>query len=880
VQVRSGAPVDPQAFFTEDSLAHRSLIASAGGRVGAALGILFGIVALVSDVPTGWRLLGLAGAAITAGAGLGLQACSGRIPIRAMDALSVCGVSVILLGGALQPQYRTVIPAVLLVFGMVQFAIRRWQSWVFHVVIHGVGYALVITTSPRDEALPARWVAVMAAVASSGLFVRWLVDRIRELIVEEQEARAAADAAAAELRTVDEAKSAFLARMSHELRTPLNAVLGFADVLRDGLAGSLGDRERGYVDDIADSGRHLLALVDDVLDLSAVESGVLELKPEPCEIGPLLHDAARMVRERSQRAGVEVRVEDHWQGGEVAIDVRRIRQVLVNLLDNAVRFTPSGGSVVLRSVPDVRTGALRIDVRDTGIGIAAEHLERIFGAYQQVEDRRDGTGLGLALARHIAELHGGSLQVDSRPGVGSTFTLALPLRPAVHRRRPVVDDATEGVSRPRSGDAFLDRGSAANGALIGAIGAAFCLVAGAVGPVVALLAPGTLRARLAVVLLCLAAAASVPLQRRMAQRLTSTPVDAIGGSGILMIAGMSAFDQPLDDVLPLLYAWVIGVSFALWSTRRGLLQIIAVGVAHGAVLLVKGAGTPELVHWIGTMAMVLITGAIVNWLAEMLRAIARSEREARLTSEAMTAELAAASQHKSDFLAGMSHELRTPLNAIIGFSDVLLEPGVAELTDQQRSYVADIADAGRHLLALINDILDLAKLQAGRLELRVELVAVPALVEEVLAGVRAEASRRQVALAADVDADLPLVTADPGRLEQALSKLVSNAVHFTGAGGRVEIAATHDDERLRLEVRDTGRGVAPEDRGRIFEAFQQAEPGGERGEGAGLGLAVAEALVQLHGGEISLESEPDRGSTFTVHLPLPMTAAELAEVVS
>ena len=878
--MRSGAPVDPQAFFDEDSVAHRRLIATAGGRVGAALGILFGIVALVADVPTEWRLLGLAGAAITAGAGLGLQGEAGRIPLRAMDTLSVAGVSVILLGGALQPGYRVVIPAVLLVFGMVQFAIRRWQSWAFHILIHGIGYSLVITTAPRDEAIPARWVAVMAAVASSGLFVRWLVDRIRELIVEEQGARGAADAAAAELRVVDEAKSDFLARMSHELRTPLNAVLGFADVLRDGLAGGLGDREHGYVDDIADSGRHLLALVDDVLDLSAVESGVLELKPEPSEVNLLLRDASRMVRERSQRAGVDVRVEDHWAGGEVVIDVRRIRQVLVNLLDNAVRFTPSGGSVVLRSVPDVRTGSLRIDVCDTGIGIAAEHLERIFGAYQQVGDGRDGTGLGLALARHIAELHGGSLKVDSRPGVGSTFTVVLPLRPDLHRRRSAVDAPAEDVARSRSGDAFLDRGSAANGALIGTIGAAFCLVAGAVGPLVALLTPGSLRARLAVALLCLAAAASVPLQRRMAQRLTSTPVDAIGGSGILMIAGLSAFDQPLDDVLPLLYAWVIGVSFALWSTRRGLLQIAAVGVAHGAVLLMKDAGTPGLVHWIGTMAMVLITGAVVSWLAEMLRAIARSEREARLASEAMTAELAAASQHKSDFLAGMSHELRTPLNAIIGFSDVLLEPGVAELTDQQRAYVADIADAGRHLLSLINDILDLAKLQAGRLELRVELVAVPALVEEVLAGVRAEASRRQVALAADVDADLPLVTADPGRLEQALSKLVSNAVHFTGAGGRVEIAATHDDERLRLEVRDTGRGVAPEDRGRIFEAFQQAEPGGERGEGAGLGLAVAEALVQLHGGEISLESEPDRGSTFTVHLPLPLAAAALAEVRS
>ena len=878
MQVRSGAPVDPQAFFVEDSPAHRSLIASAGARVGVALGVLFALVALVAEVSVSWRLLGLAGAAITAGAGLGLQRFAGRVPIRFMDALSFSGVSVILLGCALQPAFRVVLPAVLLVFGMVQFAIRRWQSWLCHVVVHGAGYALVIRTAPRDQALPARWVAVMAAVASSGLFVRWLVDRIRELIVEEQEARAAAEVAAAELRSVDQAKSAFLARMSHELRTPLNAVLGFADVLRDGLAGPLGDRERGYVDDIADSGRHLLALVDDVLDLSAVESGILQLEPGPCDIGPLLRDACRMVRERSERAGVQVRVEDGWHGGTITLDVRRVRQVLVNLLDNAVRFTPAGGTVVLRSGHDVRTGSLRIDVRDTGIGIAAEHLERIFGAYQQVEPRRDGTGLGLPLARHITELHGGSLQVDSRPGVGSTFTVTLPRHPTDGHR--AVPDAPSEGARLRSGDAFLDRGSVANGSLIGAIGAAFCLVAGAVGPVVALLSPGPVRMRLAVVVLCLAAAASVPIQRRLAQRLTSTPVDAIGGSGIVMIALLSAFDQQLDDVLPLLYAWVIGVTFALWSTRRGLFQIAAVGVAHGITLLTKGNGTDGLVHWVGIMAMVLVTGALVNWLAEILRAIARSEREARLASEALTAELAAASQHKSDFLAGMSHELRTPLNAIIGFSDVLLEPGVAELTDQQRSYVADIADAGRHLLALINDILDLAKLQAGRLELRVELVAVPALVEEVLAGVRAEASRRQVALAADVDADLPLVTADPGRLEQALSKLVSNAVHFTGAGGRVEIAATHDDERLRLEVRDTGRGVAPEDRGRIFEAFQQAEPGGERGEGAGLGLAVAEALVQLHGGEISLESEPDRGSTFTVHLPLPLTAAELAEAVS
>ena len=257
---------DVDAFIADGSPAHRALIGRSGGVMGPALGVLFFEVALVAPLSAEWRLLTVAGAVVTALAGSSLLLRAGAFPLGVMDAMSVGGLSVIMFGAAHQPALRGALPPVMVVYGMVHFAARRWPAWVLHLFVSGVGYAAVLSTGQASPAAVARWLAVMSAIASTGFFVRWLVNRIRELVLAEHEARRAADRAAAELAVVNDAKSRFLARMSHELRTPLNAVLGFADVLRDGMAGSLGERENAYVDDIADCGRHLLSLVDDVLN--------------------------------------------------------------------------------------------------------------------------------------------------------------------------------------------------------------------------------------------------------------------------------------------------------------------------------------------------------------------------------------------------------------------------------------------------------------------------------------------------------------------------------------------------------------------------------------------------------------------------------------
>ena len=872
-----GAGDDVDAFIADGSPAHRALIARSGGAVGPALGIMILGVALAAPLPAHWRVLTIAGAFVTAAAGAALVLHAGRLPLWVMDATSCCGLSVIMFGAVRQPLLRAALPPLLVTYGIVYSAVRRWRAWAFHLVVSGVGFAAVLATGPASRAPAARWLAVMTAIVSSGFFVRWLVNRIRELIVAERDTRREAETAASELTSVNDAKSGFLARMSHELRTPLNAILGFADVLRDGMAGPLGEAERAYVEDIADCGRHLLSLVDDVLDLAKVEAGnASDLQPAPCDIVAIVDDALRMVRERALQGGVNLEVERTWSGGLVVADPRRIRQVLVNLLDNAIRFTPPDGSVVISVNPD-RGGAVRVDVRDTGVGIASDDVERIFDEYQQAGVQHDGTGLGLPLARRIVELHGGRLRVDSVPGAGSSFSFSLPrvARSMTERRgAPLTTiDLDHGNDQY---DAFTAPGSPQSREVVTRVGAWFSGTAGVVGPILALLTPGDARARIAVAVVCIGALISGPLHIRFASRASS--VDVLGAGGIIAISVLASLRFPLDDLTPLLYTWIVLTTFALWTSRRGVSQVATIAVVYGVVLIVRPVDQFAAERWISVVAMIVIVGAIVNWLTEKLRSLVIAERAARMTSEAVSVRLAAASQHKSDFLAGMSHELRTPLNGIIGFSDVLLDPEVTTLEHHQREYVADIAAAGRHLLALINDILDLAKLQAGQLLLRPELVAVPALIDEAVREVAAEAGSRGVMILTEASADLPLLTGDPVRLEQAIGKLVANGVHFTESGGFVAVRATVVDDALELSVHDTGIGISSDERERIFEPFHVGKDAGGGPTGAGIGLALARGLVSLHGGDISLHSEPRRGSTFTVRLPL--AARRPAELLS
>jgi PAS domain S-box-containing protein len=233
----------------------------------------------------------------------------------------------------------------------------------------------------------------------------------------------------------------------------------------------------------------------------------------------------------------------------------------------------------------------------------------------------------------------------------------------------------------------------------------------------------------------------------------------------------------------------------------------------------------------------------------------------------------AAGKAKSDFLSSMSHELRTPLNAIIGFAEFMIDGKPGPLNPKQKEYLGDVLTSGRHLLQLINDLLDLTKVEAGKMRFYPEQFRIAAAIKEVCAVMKPLAERKNIAFSISVDPQLDVVMLDQQKFKQVLYNLLSNAVKFTATGGRVSIsAAPRDVSHFTLTVADSGIGIKAEDIARLFTDFEQLDDGRKDG-GTGLGLALTRRLVELHGGEISVTSEFDKGSMFTVVLPLSAEGA-------
>ncbi|MHB8108168.1 MAG: sensor histidine kinase [Candidatus Cryosericum sp.] len=230
------------------------------------------------------------------------------------------------------------------------------------------------------------------------------------------------------------------------------------------------------------------------------------------------------------------------------------------------------------------------------------------------------------------------------------------------------------------------------------------------------------------------------------------------------------------------------------------------------------------------------------------------------------AELENASQHKSEFLANMSHELRTPLNAVIGFSEVLEGRYFGELNERQAEYVADIRTSGHHLLTLINDILDLSKIEAGRMYLEVTSFTLADVVQSSVSMLRDRAMRQGIAISLYVDPSTGVIEADERMVKQVLFNLLTNALKFTSERGHVDVIVRAEGDHVVLRVRDDGVGIAQADQARIFEEFQQVGTSHLQ-EGTGLGLAISRRFVELHGGSLDVESDPGQGSTFSFTLP-------------
>jgi len=255
-----------------------------------------------------------------------------------------------------------------------------------------------------------------------------------------------------ELDKANHMKSDFLANMSHELRTPLNAIIGFSEVMRDGLAGEMSEEQLEYTGDIYNSGQHLLSLINDILDLSKIEAGKMELHFEDASLNELVQSGLSIVREKASNHGINLKLDMEQAPEVVYVDARKVKQMLYNLLSNAVKFSPSGGDVTLTVNQADRAGAdvtsessnwLQISVTDQGIGISEADMSRLFKSFQQLENpmtkSHEGTGLGLALVKRLVELHGGGVSVSSRLGEGSCFTLWLPIKAsATISAKPVV----------------------------------------------------------------------------------------------------------------------------------------------------------------------------------------------------------------------------------------------------------------------------------------------------------------------------------------------------------------------------------------------------------------------------------------------------------
>jgi signal transduction histidine kinase len=324
-----------------------------------------------------------------------------------------------------------------------------------------------------------------------------------------------------------------------------------------------------------------------------------------------------------------------------------------------------------------------------------------------------------------------------------------------------------------------------------------------------------------------------------------------------------------------------------WARREGLVA------AAGVPLLVgdKALGTLAVYkrsRWTFSEADITLLSSFGSQVAialENARLFAALKEHSEHLEErvrARTAELEAANRAKSQFLANMSHELRTPLNSIIGFSALLTEGLHGPLTERQRRDVGHIHASGQHLLAVINDILDLARVEAGKLELTLEPVALGPVIEDSLTLVREQAAAKGLRLESELPEGLPPALADPLRLKQILSNLLSNAVKFTPEGGAVTVGARAEEEGLALWVKDTGVGIAPEDQERIFREFEQADNTlARQHQGTGLGLALTRHLVELQGGKIRVESEGEgRGSTFTFTMPTAEVGAGKAPLAT
>jgi signal transduction histidine kinase len=656
------------------------------------------------------------------------------------------------------------------------------------------------------------------------------------------------------LAEVDRAKTAFFSNVSHEFRTPLTLLLGpLEEALRKPAEGLRGEA----LDNAHRNALRLLKLVNTLLDFSRIEAGRAQAHYVPTDLAAATRDLASGFRSAMERAGLRYTVTCDALPESVFVDREMWEKIILNLLSNAFKYTFEGEiRVELRS----QDAGAELVVADTGIGIPPEALPQLFNRFYRVPGAsgrtHEGSGIGLSLVRELVKLHGGAIEVESTVGRGSIFRVCIPFG-AAHLSSAQVSPASSRSATGSGAQAFVEEAQRwlpdfespeQTGTFLAAAPSEPSSATSDLPnkPTVLLVDDNRdmrqyvtrlLQSRFAVV--CAEdgqyALDLIGAGIRPDLVLSDVMMPRLDGFGLLKALRA----DPMTDTTPVIFL----------SARAGEEARIE-GFDVGADdYLIKPFGARELITRIDTHIR----------LSRLRRAAEIALREA--------------DQRKDVFLATLAHELRNPLAPIRNAAQMLDSP---KLGPNQLQWARSVIQRQvKHMALLLDDLLDVARITQGKLDLKKQSISLNSVVDAAVEAVRPLLDSKSHQLTVTLPSEPVILHADPLRLSQVISNLLTNAAKYTDAGGNITLAGRIEDRTLSLSINDNGIGIPAESLKGIFAMFSQVEGAGARSEGGlGIGLALVNGLIELHGGTVEAKSEGlGRGSEFIVSLPLTCESA-------
>jgi signal transduction histidine kinase len=655
------------------------------------------------------------------------------------------------------------------------------------------------------------------------------------------------------LAELDRAKTVFFSNISHELRTPLTLLLAPLD---DVLARTtLAEDDRYLVETARRGGARLLKLVNSLLEFSRIESGRIEASYEATDLAALTMDLASVFRSAFQRGGVTLTIDCPKLPEDIYVDRDMWEKIVLNLVSNAFKFTLKG---TVRVAQHAHAEHVELEVSDTGCGVAAEDLPRLFerffrGRTPQARTH-EGSGIGLSLVQELVKLHGGSVTASSELGVGTTVTLRIP-RGFAHLPPERVGGART-LQRARIGASpFVEE-------VLGWLPEDTSPQPATAPAALVKAQPGEAnQTRILIV------DDNADMRRYLCRLLGAHwKVDAAADGA----TALEAIRQNVPDLVICDVMMPVMDGFELLSAIRTSEALEKLPV----MLLSARAGEEASTEGLRAGADDYITKPFTA--GDLLARVESRLKQARLhAAERRAREVAEeANRARDDFFTMLSHELRTPLMAVLAWTALLKDN---RLDATESIHALDLIERNARVQRrLVDDLLDISRIVTGRLRIDPRPIASLAqMIGLVVDSFRPAAVAKSLSVETLLEAGAGMINGDSERLQQVVWNLLSNAIRFTPPGGLIQVRYARRGDKVELVVRDSGQGIAPEALPHVFERYWQGRDGGRRSQGLGLGLAIAQRIIALHGGLIAATSEGEGcGATFTVSLPMVNTNSE------